>query len=587
MQGSAQLTLRLYWQHIKRYKWLFSIIVFTAVVAVCFSLTVPYFLKLFVDILSTRHLSDSVNEALFKLVWFIFLVEIGQWIFWRVNNLVADYVQPRVAANIVNDSFGYLHQHSYDFFNNEFAGSLVKKVNRLAYSFLGLSSKLYWQVIPLVVRMVVIFMVLMWIQPTIGFAMLIWSALYIILSYFFSLYKLKFDLARAAQDSKVSGVLADTITNNINIKLFSTLPFEIKSLKTVTDEWRRRMQVSWSLGTVIEGIQGLLMIGFEVVVLYFSIQFWKKGILTVGDIVWIQAYLLDLFRKLWDFGKMIREAYEELANAEEMTIILHQKHEVKDKAHAKTMRVTEGGIVFKGVQFSYTPNNPVIEGLNLKIEPSEKVALIGPSGGGKSTITKLLMRFYNLESGEILLDGQSIAQVTQDSLRSSISFVPQNPILFHRSLMENIRYGQLNANDEAVFTAAKLAHAHEFIQKFPQKYNTFVGERGVKLSGGERQRIAIARAILSDATILVLDEATSALDSESELLIQEALKNLMKNKTTIVIAHRLSTIMKMDRILVVQEGKIAEEGSHADLIQKNTGLYKKLWDLQVGGYVVN
>jgi ABC-type multidrug transport system fused ATPase/permease subunit len=226
----------------------------------------------------------------------------------------------------------------------------------------------------------------------------------------------------------------------------------------------------------------------------------------------------------------------------------------------------------------------VLKNFNLKIAGGEKIALVGPSGAGKTTVTKLLLRLYDVKGGAIKIDGQNISDITQDSLRDAISFVPQEPVLFHRTLMENIRYGRRGASDEEVLQAARQAHCHEFIERLPEKYNTYVGERGVKLSGGERQRVAIARALLKNSPILVLDEATSSLDSESEALIQDALETLMQGKTVVVIAHRLSTIMKMDRIVVVESGTIAAQGTHLELV-KQEGLYRKLWSIQAGGFI--
>jgi ATP-binding cassette subfamily B protein len=322
----------------------------------------------------------------------------------------------------------------------------------------------------------------------------------------------------------------------------------------------------------------------EFVVLFVSISLWKKGILTVGDFVMIQSYMFGLFFHIWDFGRILRKTYERLADAEEMVVILNTPIEVKDKKDAEKIEINSGKIEFKNVKFSYSKDD-VIKGLSFVIKPSEKVALIGPSGGGKSTVVKLMLRLFDIDKGAILIDGQNSLGYTQDSLRAQIALVPQDPILFHRTLMENIRYGRRDASDKEVMAAAKLAHCNEFIASFKQGYQTFVGERGVKLSGGERQRVAIARAILSNARILILDEATSSLDSESEKLIQDALKNLMKNKTTLVIAHRLSTIVQMDRILVLKGGKIIEEGDHASLVSKKEGLYRKLWELQSKGYL--
>jgi ATP-binding cassette subfamily B protein len=267
-----------------------------------------------------------------------------------------------------------------------------------------------------------------------------------------------------------------------------------------------------------------------------------------------------------------------------MVEILETPHEIVDKVGAKDLGVDKGEVEFKDVHFAFNENKDVFSGINLDIKGGEKVALIGPSGAGKSTTVKLLLRLYDLKFGSILIE--DIKEVTQESLHRNISLVPQDPILFHRSLMENIRYGREGASDEEVAEAARLAHCAEFIESLPLKYETLVGERGIKLSGGERQRIAIARAILKNAPILILDEATSSLDSHSESLIQDALGKLMENKTSIVIAHRLSTIRKMDRVIVIDDGRVSEQGSHDELLKNEDGLYKKLWNLQAGGFLV-
>ena len=269
-----------------------------------------------------------------------------------------------------------------------------------------------------------------------------------------------------------------------------------------------------------------------------------------------------------------------------MLEILDEEHEIIDHS-ALQLQVTAGMITFVNVEFAYADGNPIFKDLDLRIKPGEKVAIVGQSGSGKTTLMKLLFRFFDIQWGNILVDGQDIALVTQDSLRSNISIVPQDTVLFHRSIKENIAYGNPHATDEEIIVAAKMARCHDFITKLSYGYDTLVGERWIKLSGGERQRVAIARAILENKRILVLDEATSSLDSESEQLIQEAMDQVMDNKTTIVIAHRLSTIMKMDRIIVMDKGQIIENWSHKELLAKENGTYKKLRDIQSGGFMIS
>jgi ABC-type multidrug transport system fused ATPase/permease subunit len=288
---------------------------------------------------------------------------------------------------------------------------------------------------------------------------------------------------------------------------------------------------------------------------------------------------------MWDFSRIVRDFYEGFADAKEMIDIMLLPHEIKDIPNASALKITAGEIEFRDVTFNFNETREVLSKISVKIKGGQKVALIGPSGAGKSTFIRLILRLYDLAGGEILIDGTDIHTVTQESLRQNISLVPQDPVLFHRSLLENIRYGRKDATDSEVIEAARLAHCDEFVQNLPLKYETYVGERGIKLSGGERQRVAIARAILKNAPILVLDEATSSLDSASESLIQDALDVLMKGKTTIVIAHRLSTIRKMDRIIVMEGGSIIEDDTHEELLKNENGLYGRLWKLQAGGFM--
>ena len=375
------------------------------------------------------------------------------------------------------------------------------------------------------------------------------------------------------------------MTNQNTIILFNNFKKESESFAATSNDQARAQRLTWDLSGIADAVQIFLMILVEFVVFYYAIKYWELGAITIGTFVLIQSYIIGLSHKLWDFGRIIKNMHEAFADSKEMVEILATPHEIKNLPGATKLEVKQGEIVFKDVQFNFNETRAVLEGFNMAINGGEKVALIGPSGAGKSTIIKTLLRMYDLTDGEILIDGQDIKRVTQESLRQNISLVPQDPILFHRSLLENIRYGRYAASEQEVIEAAKLAHCDEFIESLPLKYETLVGERGIKLSGGERQRIAIARAILKNAPILVLDEATSSLDSHSESLIQDALDKLMEGKTSIVIAHRLSTIRKMDRIVVVENGKVIEDGDHDTLLAKEDGLYKKLWNLQAGGFI--
>lgn len=585
MKLNTRRTLKFYWKHVKKFKFLTVILILVLLLATAAALTAPYFYKLLFDIIAGQGIKSELFNTLVNILLIIFGLHFLDWIFWRIGVFGNIFLQSRIMGNIAIECFEYLHNHSYNFFTNNFTGSLVKRVNRMVMSFERIADNIYYDLLPLALNIVIIFAVLFYIQPLLGIVLIIWTALFIGSNLLFIKYKWKYDIQKADADTKTTARLADTISNSITIKLFAGFKYEVKKFVNIIEAWVLKMRKAWKLDETARALQHIAIVILEFVIFYIAIKYWVEGTITAGDFIWIQAYLITLFEKIWHFGRVVRNIFSDLADAEEMTEILNTKFEISDKKNAKQLSVVRGKIEFEKVRFSYDKTGKIIKNLSLKIKPGEKIALVGPSGGGKSTITKLILRFFDIQRGKILIDNQNIKNVTQESLRSQISLVPQDPVLFHRSLKENIKYGKRDATDEEIIAAAKLAHCHEFIQKFPKKYETFVGERGVKLSGGERQRIAIARAILANNPILILDEATSSLDSYSESQIQKALLNLMKNKTTLIIAHRLSTIMSTDRIIVFQDGEIVESGSHADLISDKTGLYKKLWDLQSGGYV--
>ncbi len=584
MKEITKQTYKIFWQHANRYRLLFWIIILSIALASLIPIIVPFYYKKFVDLVVTSAVDNKVGQ-LRNIILFILLLNGIEWLFYRIASYVNNYFQPKVIADLYNTIFDYLHNHSFGFFINRFVGALVRKTGRLTRSFEDISDSLYWNLMPTAIRVLSVLIVLFFLYPILGFILLSWTVLYLFINYLLTLRKLELDEETAAMDSQVTGYFADTITNNANIKAFVGLKHEQAGFGDLTLSQFKLTRKSWNFDSNIESIQGAFMALLEFVIFYVAISLWQSGILTVGGFVLIQSYIIQVFMRLWDFGRVIRRIYRHLADAEEMVEILQTPHQIKDVPIAKELVVSRGKVEFKNVSFAYNEELGVINNFNLRVAPGEKVGLVGPSGAGKSTLTSLIFRFYDVSGGGICIDGQNISQVTQESLRRNVSLVPQDPVLFHRTLLENIRYGCREASDEEVIMAAKLAHCDEFIKRLPQGYQTFVGERGIKLSGGERQRVIIARAILKNAPILVLDEATSSLDSHAESTIQDALVNLMKGKTTIVIAHRLSTIMKMDRIIVLRRGEIEEIGSHSELLKKSGGLYKTLWQLQAGGFI--
>lgn len=582
MKSTVSDTLRIYWNHAKRYPWSALLTLITIVAAVLFDSLRPLLYKQFFDILGLN--LPDMSDQLLHIIFLVFGINIVVWVMWRISGLAAIYSSARVMSDLLNSCFQYIHGHSYDFFSNNFVGSLSRKISRYARSYEDVTDRVLWDLGPTVITMVVIIIVLYTRQPLLAAIILGWTILYVAVNYWFVTYKMQFDLKRVEVDTKTNGYLADTITNHLNIKLFSAQKREFLAFTKLTASLKNWRAFTWNLDVVSQAVQGMLMIVLELGVMYYAVLYWKQGVLTIGDFALIQAYLLRMFQSLWNVGKYLHRIFESLADAQEMTDILVLEHSVKDAIGSPAIAISKGEISFQGVGFGYHIERPVFRNLDIVIGSGERIAFVGESGGGKTTIVKLILRFFDIQSGHITIDGQNIAHVTQDSLRQSIAVVPQEPILFHRTLYENIRYSKPNATREQVMEASRLAHCHEFIMKFPDQYETLVGERGVKLSGGERQRVAIARAMLKDAPILILDEATSSLDSVSERYIQDALQVLMKNRTTIVIAHRLSTIMQMDRIVVLEKGKIAEQGTHDELVTAAKGRYQKLWQIQVGGF---
>ncbi len=584
-KSSAWDVIKAFWQGMKPAKGLFFFDVISVILANLATVSIPIFYKRFFNAIVQATDKHSVEPFLIHTVLIILALNLVMWVFYRTNTFAHNYFQANTMANLKNISFDYMIHHSYTFFANNFTGTLTQRVNRFAKAFERLTDRFVWTMIPLFIQVVGTIIIVWYNSPAISLIIIAWVFVFVVFNYGFSRWKLKYDIIRAEIDSKATGYLSDTITNSNTIHLFTGQEFEKKGFGKVNTEQAEASVFSWNLGAVVDSLQAGIILLAEFVLLYMAVRLWARGEMSIGTIILIQIYFIGLGARLWDLTRIIRDIYEGFADAKEMIDIMKLPHEIKDLPIAKPLVLTTGKIAYKDLIFSFNQTRTVLKDFNLSIPPGQKVALIGPSGAGKSTIVRLLLRLYDPTDGGIYIDGQNIKEVTQESLRENISLVPQDPVLFHRTLKENIRYGRRDATDEEVLEAGRLAHCDEFIKGLPLGYNTFVGERGIKLSGGERQRVAIARAILKNAPILILDEATSSLDSESESLIQDALDILMKNKTVIVIAHRLSTIRKMDRIVVIDNGAISEEGSHDELLKKDASLYKKLWDLQAGGFI--
>ncbi len=573
------------WKGIRKYRNLMLLTIFSIGAASTFSIIVPIYYKKFFDILTYNQEKILIAPQLIKVLFIILALKFAEWFFWRLGSLLNVSFQTRSMASLRQQAFNYLIHHSYGFFSNNFTGGLVQRVGRYARAFEKIADRITWDIISLVVNLIGVLIVTATIKIGLTIIIIVWTFIYMMVSYLYSRWRLKYNIQAAKADSHTTATLADSITNQNNIELFSKHDFEKDRFTTATTEQQDITERNWQVNMGLDAIQSFLGIIIGFCVFYSAVYFWKQDIFTVGSFVLIQMYIIGLSDRLWSFSRIIRDLYEGYADSKEMVEIMMLPHDIKDTKLARPINIINGEIEFGKVDFSFSSTKKILDNIDFTIKAGEKVALVGPSGAGKTTLARLLLRFYDVTSGIITIDKQNIKHVTLKSLRNAISLVPQDPLLFHRTVKENIRYGKQDASDAEVIEAARLAHCDEFINSFTKKYDTYVGERGIKLSGGERQRVAIARAILKNAPILILDEATSSLDSHSESLIQDALNNLMKGKTVIVIAHRLSTIKKMDRIIILENGIVIEDGSHEDLINNEEGLYKKLWTLQAGGFI--
>lgn len=546
---------------------------------------IPYALKIVVDAFAEystnrSYIFDAVAPALWLAAgaWagLLILIRLQEW--WQV------YVLPKVEADIRMSVTEYLLGHSFQYFSNQLSGNLANKIADIPRALDSLYMNLRWNIVAPVGTIIAAVVMTYFISPLMAGVVTCWVCIEISISLFLVRFINNAGKENAEDKSQLSGTIVDSITNIMAVKLFAKRSHELHHILSAQVKEQKsnallklriciyRFLIDCPV-TVMWGVLG-----------YLLITYWQQGHVTTGEVVFLFNVVWSVMMRLWFMGESMAEIFKEISVARQALHVIMQPHTLVDAAEASQLQVIQGEIAFKDVTFHYNKGSNIFENKNVTIAAGSKVGLVGFSGSGKSTFCHLILRFYDVESGKITIDSQDIAKVTQDSLRENIAMIPQDTALFHRSLMENIRYGRIDASDEEVIEAAKKAHCHTFISALPEGYATLVGERGLKLSGGQRQRIAIARAILKDAPILLLDEATSALDSVTEQEIQESLYGLMEDRTTLVIAHRLSTLSAMDRILVFDNGRIIEDGSHEQLIERN-GHYAHMWQMQAGGFL--
>jgi ATP-binding cassette, subfamily B, bacterial len=515
------------------------------------------------------------------------LATLGGTIIWRVNMYFGWKLEGLVVRNIATEIFNHLMRMSASFHANTFGGSLVSQTNKFLGGYVRITDTTVFNTGGLFWSLVFSNALLLTRAPFFVLLLDVISVVFVVSAFFVTREVRRRNAVESEASNRQTGQLADSITNVMAVKGFAGEVREDKRFYDISEKWRHSlmslMRATMKSMTVFS-ITSSTLYGVAIVAAVASVVVYDADIATVFLVF---AFTAEIRQRLWDFGNSALRNYNRaFGDAQAMKEILNTPLQIKDPQNPEASRMKEGAISFQDMTFAHAESGDdvLFQKLSLNVKAGEKIGLVGHSGSGKTTLTKLLLRFNDLDDGQILIDGQNIAHVTQTDLRAAIAYVPQEPLLFHRSIKENIAYGKPDATDEEIKKAARHANATEFVEKLPKGYETLVGERGVKLSGGQRQRVAIARAMLKDAPILVLDEATSALDSESEKLIQKALWALMEGRTAIVIAHRLSTIQKMDRIVVLEDGAMVEQGSHKELIGKK-GTYAKLWTHQSGGFL--
>ncbi|ACE06582.1 hypothetical protein Aasi_1260 [Candidatus Amoebophilus asiaticus 5a2] len=539
----------------------------------------PYVIKLLIDSVASSNIRGIIDIGVIYALLQLIIVALWSFSDWCLIKYI-----PPFRAFIILLLTERINNFSYSFFQNNLTGSITAKMNDVANLVPTIVSTIMYQFILFALSMIVSLILLARIHLILGLGVVAWSFLFLWRTYN-SLQKANHLTANYAESrARISGYISDFITNILNVRCFAHEDYEKNKLHTITSDFVDKAKKQGNFFMRFYAIQGGLVSIYTIAFLAGLIYLRFINFITPGDIALVFILNFRIVDKLYELSNHLRDFATNWGVVKQALKFFDQPIEIKDTVRPEQITIKQGKIEFKKVYFHYKDGGSLFKNLNLTINAGQKVGLVGYSGSGKSTLISLILRLYEVISGCIKVDDYDIQNFTQTSLRSQISFIPQSPTMFYRTIKENISYGKLDATDEEIIDAAKKAYAHEFILQLPEKYNSLVGERGIKLSGGQLQRIAIARVILKNAKILILDESTSQLDSITEYKIQNSLKDLMQGRTTIAIAHRLSTLSYMDRILVFDQGRIIQDGTHYELI-KQEGLYKMLWKKQINGFI--
>ena len=541
------------------------------------NVAVPLVLKEIVDALSQTHAALAVPVA---LVIAYGALRLFSTLFGELRDAVFAKVTQRAIRNIALEVFSHLHSLSLRFHLDRQTGGMSRDIERGTKGISFLLTFLLFNILPTLLEIALVAIIL-FSKYNAWFALITFFTLvdYIIYTLLMTEWRMVFRRAMNEMDSKANTSAIDSLINYETVKYFCNEKFEAKRFDAHMEKWEvSAVHNHTSLATLNAGQSGIIALGVTALML-LAAQEVVAGKMTIGDLVLVNVFLIQLYLPMHFLGFVYREIKSSLIDMEKMFSLMNEHREIQDAKDAQALKIEEGSVRFEQVAFRYEADREILADVSFEIPSGHIVAVVGSSGAGKSTLSRLLFRFYDITSGRILIDGQDIRDVTQASLRAAIGIVPQDTVLFNDTIYYNIAYGRPDASREEILHAAQAAHIHDFIMSLPKAYETMVGERGLKLSGGEKQRVAIARAILKGPAILIFDEATSALDSKSEKAIQVELRNISRNRTTLVIAHRLSTIVDVQQILVMDKGCIAERGTHRELLGQQ-GLYAQMWALQ-------